>query len=114
MDWHVGADIHEFVASDGSSSGNIGIARTFRIIPCLCPSHSRLNKDVYVWHHTLYCICNDDLETYIHVPLWHIISEWTIECFPELLWVELRHVGIYNQDNETGVEELSYEGSLND
>lgn len=28
--------------------------------------------------------------------------------------MELRHVGIYNQDNETGVEELSYEGSLND
>ena len=69
---------------------------------------------VNVWHHTLYCVCDDDLQTYIHVPLWHIVSERSIKRFPELLWVELRHVGVYNQDDETSIEELSYEGSFDD
>ena len=114
MDGHVEANVHEFVILDGARLGLVHVARAAGVVPLLNPTHTRLDNDVDVWHHTLHSVCDNDLQADIHVPLGHVIGKWTIESFPEFVWVELRHIGVHNQDNETSIEELAYEGSLDD
>lgn len=109
MNWHLFTSVSSFVNLDCSSSSNKWIFFAFLHNTDLESRNDYFLNNIDVWHQTLYKESCHDLETYIKIPLRHVIREWTVNYLPEFLWVELLHVGIHNQNNEPCIEKLSKE-----
>ena len=113
MNWHVFTKVNSFVHLNRSLSSSEWISRAFCVNSTFQFKNDRLLDNIDIWHETLDKISSDDLESYIDIPLWHVIGEWTVESFPEFLWFELLQVSIYNEDNESSVKELTKESTFN-
>ena len=114
MNWHIFSEVNSFVSLDSSLASDEWITLAFLVNTLFKFSNDGFLHDINVWHQTLYEICGDNLKTDIHIPLGHVIGEWTIESLPEFLRLELLQVGVYNKNNEPSVEELTQESTLYD
>lgn len=114
VNWHIFSEVNGFVGLNGPLSGDEWVTFAFLVNTLLQFTNDWFLDDIDIWHESLDEECSDDLETDIHVPLRHVVREWTIEYLPELLRVELLHIGIYNQNNESGIEELTKESTFYD
>lgn len=113
MNRHVFSQIYCLVRLNSSFACLKWIARAFCINTLFKFHDYCFLNNVDVWHKTLDCVSGDDFETDIHVPLRHVVRKWTIKCFPEFSWSELLQICIHNENDKTCVEELTYEGTLN-
>jgi len=114
MDWHILTHVHSFIGLKGSLSSSKWISFAFLIDSLFKFSNDGFLDDIDVGHETLYSISRNNLESYIYVPLWHVVREWTVKSFPEFLGFELLQVCINDENNETSVEELTKESTFDD
>ena len=112
MNWHLLSNINGFVCLNCSFRCSKWIARAFCINSSFQFKDNWFFYNINVWHQTLNCISNNDLETNINEPLRQVVREWTIESFPEFFRFKLLQIGIYNQNNKTCVEELTKESTF--
>lgn len=112
MNWHVWSWINLFILLHGSAFSPIRITWTSCIQSNEEFFQDECNNYINKRHNTLNCVCCDNLNTYINIPLREIIRERTIKHFEESWRSLLIHICIHNQNNQSSIKELTKESSF--
>jgi len=101
-----------FILGHWSFFSIVDISSEFIVKSSLHPWNHEASSKSNVWQDRVNEHSIHNFMTYICVPKWHVIVIIFVNILCDEFWFMLSHIGINEQENDTGVQELSVENSI--